>query len=271
MVLLAILVRLLVVGKWVVAQEWLTSPLSKPPLLDLAVRILGGAAVFGLEATFIFQRGCFDLTTVKFPGQLCAFFLFLAVCRALHMAAELRMLQLTSTMLLGFLHPFRYVAMDILGVYASQDGSLPTVQLVGVALCVVAGIGYQQTASFTMRPVSKDYAAFRTREFHKTITIPGDGIHFPKKGENVKIRFCGWLSDTLEHFDSGFSVFQIGTERVIKGMDAGIMSMSLGEAAVLKIPAAYAYGDAGMHDIIPPRADLTFEVQLIKLGCNVGG
>lgn len=268
MLVLAIFVRGLVLAKWIVAQEWLISPFAvKPPLMQLGVRILGGAALVGLLVSFIFQRDCFGLAVARLPGQLLLFFLVLSLSRALHMAAELRMLQLTSIMLLGFLHPFRYVALDVLGVFASSNGSLPVVQLVGVAVCVVAGIGYQQTASDTMRPAVNKYEEVYMRECHKTILKPGDGIHFPKRGESVSIRYDGWLSDTrpIEVFDSGVFDVDIGVGQIIKGMDAGIASMSLGEVAVLRIPAGYAYGKHGMMDVIPPNADLTFEIELLLI------
>jgi FK506-binding protein 1 len=41
--------------------------------------------------------------------------------------------------------------------------------------------------------------------------------------------------------------------------------MSLGEKAVLQITWDYAYGERGHPAGIPPKADLTFEVELLKI------
>ena len=42
--------------------------------------------------------------------------------------------------------------------------------------------------------------------------------------------------------------------------------MSLGEKATLNITSDYGYGAHGAGDVIPPHADLVFEVELLKIG-----
>ena len=41
--------------------------------------------------------------------------------------------------------------------------------------------------------------------------------------------------------------------------------MSLGEKAILRISYDYAYGERGHPAGIPPKANLTFEVELLKI------
>jgi FK506-binding protein 1 len=53
---------------------------------------------------------------------------------------------------------------------------------------------------------------------------------------------------------------------VIQGWDEGVMQMSLGEKALLKISSDYGYGERGAGGVIPPNADLHFEVDLLKIG-----
>jgi FKBP-type peptidyl-prolyl cis-trans isomerase len=60
--------------------------------------------------------------------------------------------------------------------------------------------------------------------------------------------------------------FVIGIGQVIKGWDEGVMKMSLGEKAILKISSDYGYGARGAPGAIPPNADLTFEVELLAIG-----
>lgn len=57
----------------------------------------------------------------------------------------------------------------------------------------------------------------------------------------------------------------IGEGQVIKGWDIGIMSMNLGEKAVLTITSEYAYGDIGAPPQIPSKATLIFTVELIQV------
>merc|ERR1711865_423785 len=98
----------------------------------------------------------------------------------------------------------------------------------------------------------------------------GDGATFPKKGDKLSMHYTGTLASNGTKFDSSvdrgqpFS-FNIGTGQVIKGWDEGVIKMSLGEKANLKISADYGYGSQGAGGVIPPNADLNFEVELLKI------
>lgn len=45
-----------------------------------------------------------------------------------------------------------------------------------------------------------------------------------------------------------------------------VIQMSLGEKARLDITSDYGYGGEGAGGVIPPNADLVFEVELLKIG-----
>jgi len=100
---------------------------------------------------------------------------------------------------------------------------------------------------------------------------PGDGATFPKKGDQLTMHYTGTLSETGKEFDSSVLrgkpfQFVIGIGQVIQGWDEGVMKMSLGEKANLKISSDYGYGSRGAPGAIPPNADLTFEVELLAIG-----
>lgn len=44
------------------------------------------------------------------------------------------------------------------------------------------------------------------------------------------------------------------------------MEMSLGEKAILHITSDFGYGASGAGGVIPPGADLDFEVELLQIG-----
>ena len=60
--------------------------------------------------------------------------------------------------------------------------------------------------------------------------------------------------------------FKIGLGQVIRGWDEGVLQMSLGEKSVLSITSDFGYGQRGAGGVIPPDADLCFEVELLAIG-----
>lgn len=58
---------------------------------------------------------------------------------------------------------------------------------------------------------------------------------------------------------------KIGVGQVIRGWDEGMITMSVGEKANFTISSDYAYGSKGAGNVIPPNADLKFEVEMLKI------
>lgn len=80
----------------------------------------------------------------------------------------------------------------------------------------------------------------------------------------------GTLAADGSKFDSSIDrgrqfQFVIGVGQVIRGWDEGVAQMSVGEKARLHITSDYGYGARGAGDVIPPFADLVFEVELISI------
>ena len=99
--------------------------------------------------------------------------------------------------------------------------------------------------------------------------IVGSGVE-AKAGDDVTVHYVGALTDgtvfdaSRKHGDSGFT-FTLGAGQVIKGWDEGVPLMSVGEKAKLIISQDYAYGERGHPGVIPPKADLIFDVELISI------
>ena len=100
------------------------------------------------------------------------------------------------------------------------------------------------------------------------ITKEGKGPK-PKIGQTVSVHYAGYLTNG-QKFDSSYDrnqpiEFPIGTGRVIKGWDEGIMLLNVGAKAKLIIPPDLDYGTGGAGGVIPPNATLIFDVELLEL------
>jgi len=89
------------------------------------------------------------------------------------------------------------------------------------------------------------------------------------KGALITTNYRGFIADGTQ-FDSSYDKgrsFQcvIGTGRVIKGWDQGILGMKVGGQRKLSVPAHLAYGERKMGSVIAPNSDLFFEIELLEV------
>jgi FKBP-type peptidyl-prolyl cis-trans isomerase len=59
--------------------------------------------------------------------------------------------------------------------------------------------------------------------------------------------------------------FRLGAGQVIKGWDEGLAGMKVGGERILTIPSDLAYGSKGAGGVIPPDAQLTFDVKMLRI------
>jgi FKBP-type peptidyl-prolyl cis-trans isomerase len=95
-------------------------------------------------------------------------------------------------------------------------------------------------------------------------------------GKNVTVHYSGWLYDPAQPeskgkaFDSSRDAgrpftFSLGAGQVITGWDQGVRGMKVGGQRRLVIPHHLAYGERGAGGVIPPRASLVFDVELLEV------
>lgn len=91
-------------------------------------------------------------------------------------------------------------------------------------------------------------------------------------GKMVSVHYTGWLdkggNQKGTKFDSSVDrkepfEFNLGGRQVIAGWDEGVAGMKIGGKRTLLIPSALGYGARGAGGVIPPNADLIFDVELL--------
>lgn len=90
-----------------------------------------------------------------------------------------------------------------------------------------------------------------------------------ERGALITVHYRGYLEDGSE-FDSSYknnAPFQIvlSNKRVIQGWILGLKGMKEGGKRKLWVPASLAYGERQIGNMIPPNANLTFEIELLEV------
>ena len=96
----------------------------------------------------------------------------------------------------------------------------------------------------------------------------GNGLEIVNHSK-VTVHYIGKFENGSE-FDNSYKrgepfAFQIGTRKVIMGWEVGLLGMKETGKRTIFVPYQLAYGDNGAGDLIPPKTDLIFEIEVIKV------
>lgn len=108
----------------------------------------------------------------------------------------------------------------------------------------------------------------------------------PTNGSTVYVRYAGFLEngtlfdtssievakafgkfDPQREAQNGYAPipFTIGSKgAMIPGFEEGLSKLNFGDKAILFIPSNLGYGENGVSDVIPPNANIIFEVEVVE-------
>jgi FKBP-type peptidyl-prolyl cis-trans isomerase len=92
-----------------------------------------------------------------------------------------------------------------------------------------------------------------------------------KLGDKLTIHYVLRLADTEKEVDSSrargapYAVDGVGQGKVLRGWDQGMLGMRVGGTRKITVPPSFGYGEAGAPPLIPPKATLVFEVELLAI------
>jgi FKBP-type peptidyl-prolyl cis-trans isomerase len=119
-------------------------------------------------------------------------------------------------------------------------------------------------------PEAEDRVKVWSGVSYKDLTV-GTGATV-RPGQTVTCHTTGWLTDGTKFWssrdDDGSAYNQKlrgGKGGIIAGMVDGLPGMKVGGLRKLWIPAELAYGKNGSGALIPPDADLVFEVEIFAI------
>ena len=109
--------------------------------------------------------------------------------------------------------------------------------------------------------------AIRTSTGLRYVVLTEGKGDLAKPGNLVSVLYTGWLLDGTvfdKQTDPAHPIeFRLGRNLVIEGWDQGLQLMRPGEKRVFIVPYELGYGSLGHRPVIPPRATLVFEVELV--------
>ena len=96
------------------------------------------------------------------------------------------------------------------------------------------------------------------------ITDEGSGSA-PSLCNEVTFTYTGRLMSNGEVFDESDTPVTIPLANLITGFQIGIPKVNSGGRITLYIPSVYGYGAQGVPDLVPPNANLIFDVHVIEI------
>jgi peptidylprolyl isomerase len=126
--------------------------------------------------------------------------------------------------------------------------------------------GVVEVPRFPGEPVNGDWIETDSGLMYYDIVV-GEGAEASDDGVMISIHYTGYLIDGTQ-FDSSYDrgqPAQLPRNGFLVGWDEGIKTMRAGGRRKLILPHELAFGESGRPPIIPPKAMLVFDIELLEV------
>ncbi len=102
-----------------------------------------------------------------------------------------------------------------------------------------------------------------------TMGQAGSGV-IARRGDTVRVHYRAYLGREQQAYDDTYerdapAELRLGVGEVIQGWEMGVVGMTEGESRLIEIPSYLGYGRRGAAGVIPPGANLRYEVELVSV------
>jgi len=166
-----------------------------------------------------------------------------------------------------------YILSGVKASFLSQDPAVPLQEYVPKAAAMIQDKRFQAAEAAAAAGTAALEAAAQESGATKTASglviktlVEGTG-DAPKASDTVEVHYEGTLVDGTV-FDSSYKrgePISFPLAGVIPGWTEGLQLMKVGGKAQLTIPYDIAYGEMGNPPVIPPKATLIFQVELLAI------
>ncbi|MDZ4771609.1 MAG: FKBP-type peptidyl-prolyl cis-trans isomerase [Planctomycetota bacterium] len=143
-------------------------------------------------------------------------------------------------------------------------------RLIALVVVLTLGVSSCRHIGFQARPVEVD----------RDTVVAVDGVRYEELfvgkgsiagvGDEVLIDYTVWLDDAAKSrvdstLDRGVPVRVTIGQAFVGGLNTGLMTIQPTGRRKIFVPARQAYGAKGVEGVVPPNADLVFEVHAIEV------
>lgn len=150
---------------------------------------------------------------------------------------------------------------------ATDEGASTEPEYPGPVTAEMSGSTSEPTEGRTPPPLPPDATVkAHASGLERVIIEEGPGIR-PGPQHEVEVHWVGWLADTEARFHSTYDTgrpLRYAPEKteMIPAWEEAIPHMRVGGRYRLRVPADLGYGKEGVPGVIPPEADLVFDIEL---------